>query len=315
MPEMDLDRTPPAVHPDPFQRTGGQRLGPLAPEKTSPIASAMESSDAVLSIVAHELRSPLAAITLAAETLLNPCFDESARAETITLILETTSRMDRLIQNLLEVRDMQAGTLAIQPSPQQVQPLIEDLWQTLSGLAALRSIRLRFEIPTTIPGCLLDRDRIWQVFLNLLDNALRFSPEGAEVIVRAVRVQEGVRFSVSDAGPGIPQDQVETIFMPFWGSRSRGRRRGSGLGLAIARTIVEAHGGRIWVHTEEGLGSTFHFILPAIPEDVRRPAVNTEAETDVRSVRQAVGLDGNQCDTILPVLPSESRSSGRRATR
>src|SRR5262249_8123461 len=107
-----------------------------------------------------------------------------------------------------------------------------------------------------------DRDRLFQVLTNLIDNAIKFTPEGGTVIVRSAACNNEVRFSVSDTGPGIPESDRDRIFEPYWQATATGHP-GAGLGLAIAKQIVEQHGGKIWVESAVGRGSTFVFTIPA----------------------------------------------------
>jgi signal transduction histidine kinase len=109
-----------------------------------------------------------------------------------------------------------------------------------------------------------DRGRLLQVFSNLVGNAIKFTPSGGTVTLRAAPADGAVHFSISDDGPGMPPEHLAHVFDRFWRAR-KGERGGLGLGLAIARGIVEAHGGRIWAESREGEGSTFHFTVPALP--------------------------------------------------
>ena len=127
-----------------------------------------------------------------------------------------------------------------------------------------QAVDVRNEVPTDLPPVEADRERIHQVLFNLLDNAFRFTPSGGAVTVKAVRENGSCEVSVEDTGPGIPAEHLPLVFERFYRvdpSRSR-EDGGTGIGLAIARSVVEAHGGRIWAESEQGHGSKFRFVLP-----------------------------------------------------
>ena len=134
----------------------------------------------------------------------------------------------------------------------------------LRPLAAGRSILLESECDPGLPLVLFDSARILQVISNLVGNAVKFTPLQGRVCIRCERAGGEVRFGITDTGPGIPSDQLPHIFRRFWQANSKDKR-GIGLGLSIAEGIVEAHGGRIWVESEQGVGSTFYFTLPLAP--------------------------------------------------
>ena len=134
----------------------------------------------------------------------------------------------------------------------------------MSRQAQAGQVHLGLEVPGALPPVLADRDRLLQVFSNLLGNALKFTPAGGEIRVGARVEDEQVLFYVRDTGPGIPTELLAHIFDRFW-QANRTDRRGAGLGLSIARGIVEAHGGRLQVESEPGRGSTFSFTVPAVP--------------------------------------------------
>ena len=221
--------------------------------------------DEVLRIVAHDLRNPLNTILLSAgvlgELLGLAAEAHPAEKRQIDMIRRSVHRADRLIQDLLDVARVEARTLAIQPEPQSATALVHEAVDLHRTLAGEKEIRIEAELPESLPQVNADHDRILQVFSNLLDNAIKFTPEGGRITVRAEPGVDEVVFSVQDTGPGIPEDQRARLFDPFWQAR-RARRAGAGLGLAIARGIVEAHGGRIHVESEVGKGTTMSFTVP-----------------------------------------------------
>ena len=170
--------------------------------------------------------------------------------------------MNRMIQDLLDVRRIESGRLGIESKPESPASLINDTVEMLRPLAIGSTIVLEADISENLPMVLADASRIQQVLSNLVGNAVKFTPREGHVTVCAEGIDGGVRFGVIDTGPGIPPDQVPHIFGRFWQAMPSDRR-GIGLGLAIAKGIVEAHGGMIWVESNVGLGSTFYFTLPS----------------------------------------------------
>jgi signal transduction histidine kinase len=169
--------------------------------------------------------------------------------------------MERLIRDLLDATAIEAGTLTIEVEAHDVGSLLSEVAAMQGPLAAQRSLRLTSEVPATRLGVLCDRERVLQVFSNLIGNALKFTPAGGEVSVRAEPCGDEVRFAVSDTGPGIDPEAQRHIFDRYWKSRSS--RAGTGLGLFIVKGLVEAQGGTIEVESAPGTGSVFHFTLPA----------------------------------------------------
>ncbi|WP_255415215.1 sensor histidine kinase KdpD [Vitiosangium sp. GDMCC 1.1324] len=242
------------------------RLASLAVENARSYQSARRATrarDDVLGIVAHDLRSPLNSIILSAQALQrwkgNAAADTPRAADALGTIVSSVRRMNRLIDDLLDVARMDAGQLSIRPSPQPTETLLREVIEAARPQA--EEVHLVLELPEVLPPVLADRDRLLQVFSNLLGNALKFTPPGGEVKVSA-RVEGGtICFQVHDTGPGIAPEALMHIFERFW-QADRRDRRGSGLGLSIAKGLVDAHGGRIWVESEPGHGSTFLFTMP-----------------------------------------------------
>jgi PAS domain S-box-containing protein len=221
--------------------------------------------DEVLRIVAHDLRNPLNTILLSAgvlgELLAVEAKERRLENRQIETIRRSVQRADRLIQDLLDVARVEAGTLAVQTAPLPAAALAHEAVELHRPLADGKGIRLEAVLPAELPTVAADHDRILQVFSNLIDNAIKFTPRGGRVTVRAEGGDHEVVFSISDTGPGIPQEQLAHLFEPFWQAK-RARRAGAGLGLAIARGIVEAHGGWIRVESETGRGTTVSFSVP-----------------------------------------------------
>ena len=171
--------------------------------------------------------------------------------------------MRNLIGGVLDRARMQGMPMPLAPQPYPVDGLIQQALQVLQPLALEKGQDLKVEVSPELPRVLADRERFLQVLSNLVGNAIKFTPTGGSIVLRARRVDGMVRLSVKDSGPGIPPNDVPHLFERFW--RASGvNERGTGLGLSIARSIVEAHGGTLWVESRLGEGSTFFFTLPAV---------------------------------------------------
>jgi signal transduction histidine kinase len=223
---------------------------------------ALLGRDRVLGIVAHDLRSPLNVITMGAQFLLEVPLPEPQRQRHLTMILQSAQRMNRLIQDLLDVARIDADRLYLQRLEHDPVVLGEEAVELSRALADAKSLRLEFTASATSHPVSVDRDRILQVLGNLIGNAIKFTPDGGRIEVRVDSFRSGARFAIADTGPGIPDDALPRLYEPFWQARLTSLD-GAGLGLMIARGIVEAHGGRIWVETKPGRGSVFRFTIPA----------------------------------------------------
>jgi PAS domain S-box-containing protein len=224
---------------------------------------ATQARDDVLGIVAHDLRNPLQIIvTMAAR--LRSRGPEPARqmGETIG---DAANRMNRLIQDLLDVISMETGHLSLGLGQLGVAEVVSDSFKAQMPLASSKSLALQLALGPDLPDVWADRDRILQVFENLIGNAIKFTKPGGRITLSAEANAGEVVFSVSDTGAGVAQGDLPHLFDRFW-QASKGTRRGAGLGLPIAKGIVEAHGGRIWVRSSPGQGSTFYFTIPTAPQ-------------------------------------------------
>lgn len=223
--------------------------------------TAIRVRDDVLAIVSHDLRTPLGAIDLGSGLLLQHLGGDPRARKHIDVIRRSTDRMDRLIDDLLDMASINAGKLAIQPREADAVQLLTEVVDLHEALAAERGITLvrRWQLDDLV--LFVDRDRIAQAFGNLLGNAIKFCAPGDVIEVRGERVAGAVRFAVADTGPGIARGDLPHIFEPYWSGRG-GKKTGTGLGLFITRAIIEAHGGRIEVDAQEGAGATFSVTLP-----------------------------------------------------
>jgi signal transduction histidine kinase len=221
-----------------------------------------------VSILAHELKGPMTSVLGFSEVLRDrwDSLDDAKRTQALDLIAKEVDRLSRLVNDLLDVSRMEAGTLRYEMAPLDLTELIDNVLTVHPSLGATHAIDTR--VPRDLPKVLGDRDRVRQVLLNLLTNAVRYSPEGTAVVIGAkagvVDERRMVEVWVADQGIGIPPEHADTVFSKFVMLPKPGWvRKGTGLGLFITKGIVEAHGGRIWVESEPGAGAIFRFTLPA----------------------------------------------------
>lgn len=214
--------------------------------------------------VSHELRTPLTAIKGSMEGLIDGVLP--ATAETFQQIHAEADRLSRLVDDLQELSRVQAPSLELQLRPIDLGALLYTVTKRLVPQAESRQITLQLESPEILPRVLADEDRLNQVLINLVGNALQYTPEGGAVTVTSTSAADLVEISIRDTGIGIPGEHLSHIFDRFYRvdkSRSRSAGGGSGIGLTIARAIVEAHGGRVRAESPgPGRGSTFTFTLP-----------------------------------------------------
>lgn len=213
----------------------------------------------------HELRSPLTSVQGFAELLMLERDSLTPRqAETVEVILDNCRHLVRLLNDLLDLARSDAGRLAIRPQPTEVAPLVEDVVRTMRAQTEAGGQALSEHVQPGLPPINVEADRIRQILVNLLTNAHEYSPEGASIAVSAQAVGAEVEISVSDNGPGIPEDQLERIFERFTRGDAGLTQRvgGTGLGLAISKSLVELHGGSIRAESTVGRGSTFRVRLP-----------------------------------------------------
>jgi signal transduction histidine kinase len=221
---------------------------------------AVQARDDVLEIVAHDLRNPLAAI-LAATSVLALRPGQVERRSLADVIERSAKRMDRLIEDLLDLTSMEAGRLSIVPALVSAGQVIVDAGEAQRAVLSSDSLAVQFDVAPDLPDIWADRDRLLQVFGNLIHNASKFTAAGGRITLGARPGQGDVVFFVADTGAGIPAADLPRLFDRFWRAR-KGERRGAGLGLSIVKGIVETHGGRIWVESTPGQGSTFYFTVP-----------------------------------------------------
>lgn len=233
--------------------------------------AAVATREELLAIVSHDLRNPLGAIVFNAALLQRTTIDgeEGQRVHKVAqTILHSADRMTRLIADLLDLAQIQAGKLAVEQIPQDVEGLISDCVEMLRPLAATKELKGMARAGLRV-RC--DRERVLQILSNLVGNAIKFTPEGGSICIEAQDTGHEVRFSVRDTGQGIAEEELPRIFDRFWQAQ-RKNRAGIGLGLSIAKGLVEAQGGRLDVESKLGAGTTFFFTLPlaeSVPGEIQ----------------------------------------------
>jgi signal transduction histidine kinase len=250
--------------------------------RTQELETANRHKSEFLANVSHELRTPLTAIKGFVDNMLDGLTGElnPRQLRYLTRLQANTDRLARLINDLLDLSRIEAGRLELRPTTVRLAPLVHDVVASLRPVAAARGLHL--EAPSTDASVWADADKVTQVLMNLLGNALKFTPTDGQVTVTVAYDGDAwVQIAVADTGPGIAADDAAHIFDQFYQTAHRdlAKGHGTGLGLTIAKTLVEMHGGRLWVESTVGHGSTFRFTLPVGPPAT--PAATPPAEERV----------------------------------
>jgi len=223
-----------------------------------------EVKSTFISVISHELKTPVALIKGYADTLLreDARWDEQTTRESLNVILEEADRLNELVDNLLDASRLQAGALPLEMSEVALEALAEHTAKRFRTQTSIHEITVDF--PPDFPYVLGDPGRLGQVLDNLLSNAIKYSPRGGHIAIVGRVTPKDVVVTVSDQGVGIPLEERQRVFERFFrGAQDRHQRTsGAGLGLYLARAIVEAHGGRMWVESDPGVGSEFSFSIP-----------------------------------------------------
>ncbi|HUF81353.1 MAG TPA: HAMP domain-containing sensor histidine kinase, partial [Burkholderiales bacterium] len=232
-----------------------------------------------ISTVTHELRTPLTSIRAFSEILNdNPALDDGQRVKFLGIIIKESERLTRLINQVLDLSKIESGNAEWHSIELDMRDVVEDSLAAVSQLLKERNIRLETNLPQRVPPIVADRDRLMQVMLNLLSNAAKFCGRpGGRIAVALAHQGAHLRVDVTDNGAGIGEADQEVIFEKFRqvGDTLTQKPRGSGLGLAISRQIIDHFGGRLWVRSRPGEGSTFSFTVP----------VKTSFESEVSSFK------------------------------
>ncbi len=244
---------------------GGDEIGELSKAFNNMIEN-LEHSEALrknlVADVAHELRTPLTILRGNLESLQDGALAPSP--EVIISLHDEVLRMTRLVGELQELSLAEAGKLTLHLEPVNIIGLLEKVVEPVRNVAAMKNITLKFSLENSLPLVNLDQDRVSQVLLNILNNALQHTPEGGVIHITVSKEENFLFLSVQDTGSGILPEALPFIFERFYrGDKSRTRSGGgTGLGLAIAKGFVEAHGGRIWAENATNGGTVFHFSIP-----------------------------------------------------
>ncbi len=238
--------------------------------------------DELVQNVSHELRTPLTFIKGYVELMLEQDMGplNEVQRESLAIVAEKTNALTRLVSDIIFLQQIERESLDL--APHNLHDVALMALHSCEITAANAGISLRLDAPDTVPPIDIDRDRINQVFDNLLGNAIKFSPRGGTITIGVEDMGDRLRLSVADMGVGIPADKLNRVFERFYqvdGSATR-RFGGAGLGLAIAKRIVESHGGEIWVESEMGHGSRFVFTLPKEIPPVPASALETASAAD-----------------------------------
>jgi signal transduction histidine kinase len=224
---------------------------------------ALRAREDMMAMVAHDLKNPINTILLRCHVMIEMLEKPDELNEikrNLQLQQRTARHMNQLISDLTDVARIQAARLHVELRECAVDQAIGPAIERMRLLAGEKGIDFLSNIESSLPPVSIDPARMTQIMDNLLGNALKFTPPGGRITVDVVRLQKEVQISVADTGPGIPGDALPRIFEPYW--QVQKTRSGMGLGLFIARTLVQAHGGRMWVESTVGRGTTFHFTLP-----------------------------------------------------
>ena len=222
-----------------------------------------------LNVTSHELRTPMSAIKGYIQMIMKQTLGETTEEQknALNIVLRNIDRLDHLIQDILDISRLESGTLKLIPEKTNVKTMVEETVETMQSSADLKHITINAEVGDNIPEITVDKERIKQVIINIISNAIKFSPDGSIINVRSKEDKDFILVEIQDFGRGISKDKQKKIFETFYQVDSGMDRKfgGAGLGLAISRGIVLAHGGEIWVESIVGKGSTFYFTMPIKP--------------------------------------------------
>ncbi|HVX29015.1 MAG TPA: ATP-binding protein, partial [Nitrolancea sp.] len=213
--------------------------------------------------VSHDLRTPIASLKALVETLLDGALDDQTVArDFLSRMAVEVDDLVRLVEQLLQLSRVEAGQLELRKSPGSVGDVIQRVAERMQAQAALKEVEIVVDVPPDLPSAEFDAERIEQVLVNLVQNAITFSPQRGRTTLSATGGDDEIVVAVADRGPGLDPSDVERVFERFYKADRSRAASGSGLGLAIAKHMIQLHGGRIWVENDFGRGATFKFSLP-----------------------------------------------------
>ena len=254
--------------------------------RTAEVQQLLRERTQFFAAMSHEFRTPVAVVLSQAQMLSDPTFPKSEKwqADAGRILSGSGEQLLSLVSDILDLAKAEAGKLEVDVHPLSLPALVRELRPSIEGLAQAADLRTKISVPTRLPLVQADRNRLREVLLNLVDNAVKYTPGGGAVSVTASVVDGLVQLDVSDTGVGIPTEEAERIFEPFYRVRSNRTQRGqpsSGLGLAVTKRLVEAQGGTIRVASEPGKGTTFTLTLPVAAEAADRASSNGSAPRPV----------------------------------
>ena len=229
--------------------------------------AAVQARDDLITVVSHDLGNPLSAIRIGTSLLLRSVPEaeqETGGWQHLEFIRQSAEQMERLINDLLDVKRLEAGRVTLQIRDVRLENVVREVIEVFAPLASGRSLQLTTDLHPPVPAVAADPQRLSQVLSNLVGKAIKFTEPGGQVRIDARQAGDTLTLSVSDTGPGIAPEHLPHVFDRFWQAQPQSRK-GLGMGLAIARGIVQAHGGRIWAESEPGEGTTVRFTLPLAP--------------------------------------------------
>jgi len=213
--------------------------------------------------VSHEFRTPLAGIKAMVENLSGGAIDDKKAARDFLARIDSeVDRLTQLVAELTELSRIETGKAELKKEPVKINQLVDEVANQLSHQADRQKLSIVRELAADLPSIHADKDRVRQVIANLVHNAIKFTPAGGRITVTTRALKDSVVVDITDTGIGIPNEDLPRVFERFYKGDKARTGEGTGMGLAIAKHVVEAHGGSIWVQSEEGKGSTFSFSLP-----------------------------------------------------
>jgi two-component system phosphate regulon sensor histidine kinase PhoR len=244
--------------------------------------------------LSHELRTPLTTIGLLAETAARDAESATPKLrDKISKIEVETGHLSQMVNELLDLSKIESGTAQLLLDDVDLVRLVRSTCERLRPFAERQGLQIELELPDRISPVRGDEDRLGQVLVNLLHNAVKFSPNGGKIVAGVSERADEITVWVRDPGVGVPRADLARIFERFYKvDRARVRGRGgTGLGLSIARHVIDSHGGRIWVESEEGQGSTFRFTIPLAPE---QPALGSHQVVNGSQARSAAAAESSR---------------------
>jgi signal transduction histidine kinase len=229
---------------------------------------AEQGEQELLSVVSHDLRNPLSVILVSSRLMMRTCAPDAPARKQLEAVARAADEINLMVQDLVDAASIQAGRLAVGAEAHEAELLLDKALEAVQPIASAKPLEITKRVDEALPPVLCDRERIVQVVTNLVSNAVRFTPKGGKIAVSAQSADGEALFSISDTGPGIAREDQTLVFV----RRENGKRQisqGTGLAVFVARGIVEAHGGRMWIESRVGEGSTFYFTLPTAERQTR----------------------------------------------